>query len=144
MTEQLQFICCPGNKRPTRTPEMRRQAAVRLVSEMVKTGTVESSDAEATVSDIVKATRFETFDGYKIARELEKWHHWDCDMEIAEQLGEFGGILNQIYDAAEKTWAAENPNEPKFSDGMVVMWRGKPATLHGIYEYRPQCYKVRE
>ena len=144
MNDQLALTCAARNKRPARTETMRRQAAEKLIAEMVERGLVNAADAADSVGDIVRATRWETQDGYKIARELEQSCSWDCDMQIAEALESFADTLDSIYDAAEKQWAAENPSDPAFADGMAVVWRGQPATVHGLYDYRPQCYRVRQ
>ena len=143
MSEELALVCGAGNRRPEKTPAMRREAAAVLVKWMVKAGMVTASDAEASIDDIVKATRYET-DGYRIARELEQSCCWDCDMEIAEKMDEFDGALRSIYDAVEKRWAAENPAAPAFADGDKVIWRGEPALICGTYDGRPQTYRVRQ
>ena len=143
MPEELALVCGAGNKRPEKTPAMRREAAAILVKEMVQAGMVPAYDADSSVNDIVKATRYET-DGYRIARELEQSCRWDCDMEIAEKMDEFDGALESIYRAAEKRWAAENPSIPAFGDRDEVIWRGKPALVCGIYDGRPHTYKVQQ
>lgn len=144
MGDQLGLVCAGRNKRPEKTKDMRLHAAERLVQRMVESGALDGEDTEGCAADIVEATRFEIHDGYRIARELDQRFHWDCDMEIAEQLNEFSGILDDIFREAERKWAAENPREPKFSDGDSVLWRGKPATVHGVCEYYPQYYKIRQ
>jgi hypothetical protein len=145
MNDELVLVCPKStNKRPQITEEMRRQAAEQIVAEMVTYDLLEGIDQADTVRDIVKATDYETDDGFKIARELERKCHWDCDMQIAEQLDQFGATLDMIYAAAEKVWAAENPKEPEFRDGDPVIWRGKPATVRCVHQYRPQCYEIRQ
>ena len=144
MSDQLSLQCKSGNKRPSKTEEMRRLAAKQIVADMVKYGVVELADAEASVNDIVKVTRLETDDGYKIARHLEQSCCWDCDMQIAEYCDQFRTILDEIYDTAEKKWDSENPATPDFAEGAQVMWRGEVATIHGTVNHRPQCYKVRQ
>lgn len=142
--DELTLTCATGNKRPSITDAMRIQAAEQLVESMVKQRLLDAKEIEGAAADIVRATKWEQRDGYKIARELERYCHWDCDMEIAEAMEEFSGLLQGIYDAAEKQWAADNPREQAFEDGASVTWRGSPATVHGVYEYRPHCYKVRQ
>lgn len=140
---ELKLECVQStNKRPSKTKEMRRQAACVIAARMIKLGLID--DENESIEDIVEATQYAAFDdGYKIAKRLEDRHHWDCDMALAEELDGFSGELEKIHEAAEKQWAAENPHEPAFPAGAVVMWRGEPATVHGIYEYRPQCYRIR-
>jgi hypothetical protein len=142
--EQLALTCIGDNKRPAITDAMRKQAAEQLVQSMVRQHLLDEGQVEGSADDIVKATRYEQFDGYKIARELESRCHWDCDMPIAEAMEEFHGLLQAIYDDAENRWAADNPRGPEFTDGDAVKWRGQCATVHGVYERRPQCYKVRQ
>jgi hypothetical protein len=122
---------------------MRKQAATELVSYMVKSGVIPDRDLEGCIDDIVYATRWNWDDGYEIGHNL-KTRGWACDMNLAEELDGFGDILVRIVNAAEDLWAAENPHEPKFSEGDTVIWHGAPATVHGIYEYRPQRYKIRQ
>lgn len=142
--DELTLTCAAGNRRPSITDAMRLQAAQQLVESMVKRHLLETDQVDGAAADIVKATRWEQHDGYRIARELERYSHWDCDMQIVEAMEEFSGLLQCIYDAAEKQWAADNPHEPAFDEGATVIWRGSPATVHGVYEYRPYCYKVRQ
>lgn len=143
MTE-LPLVCAGATMRPKQTSDMRLQAATELVEHMIKSGVIPDDDREICAQDIAKATRYESYDGYKIARELENLHHWECDMQIAEELEGFSRLLDRIYSAAERQWDTENPRGPKFTDGTTVIWRGKPATVHGVYEHRPQCYRVRQ
>jgi len=143
-TESLPLVCKGSNKRPTKTEEMRRQAALELVAKMSKSGALTADDdLEECADDIVEATQWGIGDGYEIARDLENRFHWTCCMQLAKELDQFGTILGRIYDAAEDVWAAENPREPEFASGAIVTWCGKPATIHGVYEYRPQRYRVR-
>jgi hypothetical protein len=123
---------------------MRRQAVETLVEHMVQYRTIEPCDAAASIEDILQATCREECDGYQIARELELSFHWDCNLDIAEHLDEFSGILRNIYETAEQQWAAENPHDPAFDVGATVIWKAKSATIVGIYGHRPQCYKVRQ
>jgi polyhydroxyalkanoate synthesis regulator phasin len=141
MSETLALTCLGNNRRPAKSIAMRQEAATKLVDQMIKGGHIEKDDQGISIANIVEATRYET-DGYKIARELENRHHWDCDMVIAEQMDRFSGILEGVYDIAEKQWAAENPSEPTFLEGESVIWRGKPAVVRGTCEYRPQCYRL--
>ena len=142
--DQLTLVCDGDNKRPVITDAMRLQAAEQLVEDMVKSGLIEPDQITGSAADIVEATRWERYDGFKIARELERNCHWDCDMQIAEAMEGFNGLIQSIYDTAEKQWAADNPSEPAFGEGATVIWRGNPATIHGVCEYRPQSYKVRQ
>lgn len=147
MSDQLTLTCTGSiNKRPERTEEMRRQAATKVAESIFASdgasGAMSPEELAESVEDIVKATSWGMHDGYKIARELERRFHWDCDMNDAEELDGFSGALERIYDAAEKVWAAENPRDPKFSDGDAVIWRGKAATVRCVYRHRPQCYEI--
>jgi hypothetical protein len=140
----LPLICAPGNRRPTHTDAMRLEAAQQLVERLIKSGILPPQEIDGAAEDIAKATRYEWSDGYKMAKELEDRHHWDCDMQIAEALEEFEPILERIYSAAEQQWATENPRDPVYPDGASVTWRGKPATVVGVDVRRPQCYHLRQ
>jgi len=131
-----------SEQRPKMDDAMRKQAAMALVDDLVKKGLLDDRDLDDAADDIVKATKWDMYDGYKIARELERFAHWDCDMAIAEAMESFSGLLQGLFDAAEKKWAAENPCEPSFNIGATVRWRGAAAVVHGISKYRPQCYEV--
>lgn len=142
---QLDLTCDGQNKRPSkRSDEILRAAATRLVKEMVSKGLIEQEDAEDSVAQIARASRYNDMDGYHLARELDDRYGWDCDMQMVEALDEFHWLLDAVHLEAEKKWAAENPREPKFSEGDTVQWHGEDATIHGIYDSRPQYYKVRQ
>jgi len=144
MSDMLPLTCRGNNKRPTKTDGMRNLAAAELVDGMIKLGSLIEADREECIRDLLKATRSYVGDGYEIARELERSCHWDCNMQIVEELDEFSSILDRIFNTAEDVWAKENPHDPLFSDGDVVIWRGQQAMVSGVYEYRPQRYKVRQ
>jgi polyhydroxyalkanoate synthesis regulator phasin len=141
---ELSLICQGNNKRPAKTTNMRRQAASELVSRMIRSGDITADEYDNSIEDIVKATNWNVADGYEIARKLEQLCNWTCDLAIAEQLDQFWSILDSIYNDAEDIWAKENPNEPLFEKGDNVIWRGKVATVLGVYEFRPQRYKIHQ
>lgn len=130
--------------RPKVTAEMRLEAARILVADMIKSGVIPDTEPEECAEEIASATQYEQDDGYKIARNLESGFHWECNMDIAEAMSEFGGILQNIYNAAEKQWAADNPREPAFKPGDSVFWRKKPAVVEGVCKYRPQSYRLKQ
>lgn len=140
MEEELSLVCVGSNKRPIKTDAMRLQAAEKLVADLVRGSYLDDDDGAA--DQIVKVTRWGEYDGHKIARELDIRCGWDCDLELASELDAFGEILQDIFDEVEKKWAAENPHDPQFGEGEAVVWDGKEAKVAGIWEHRPQCYKV--
>jgi len=142
MNGELDLMCSKPNKRPQITEEMRMQASVKMVARMVHAGLFQKHETDGFADDICAATKRERHDGYKIARELEERHHWECDFSIADSLEEFGGILDAIHRDAEKKWAEENPMTP-LPEGSVVFWNGSLGTVHGVCPYRPHCYKFR-
>ena len=144
MTEQLPLVCHGDNKRPKITDRIRRLAAEKLIDRMIKHGLLSADERDDCANDLVKVARFGASDGYHIARELDDRHHWDCDLQMAEELDDLGTMLHDIVRAEEKLWAVENPREPLFKAGDTVLWHKQPATIGGVSPYRPQCYEVHQ
>ena len=142
MDGELDLVCAPGNARPGRTSAMRTLAARAVVASLVRCGALGSEDAEESVEDIGDATRSGRLDGYEIARQLERRRHWDCGMQIAEELDRFESVLDRIHGEAVAKWALENPSRAEFAEGDRVIWRGMPATVSGVDPHRPLSYRI--
>jgi hypothetical protein len=139
--ETLNLVCAGSyNKRPIKSAEMRHRAAETLVADLIKGNLLEEDDGAA--DQIVQVTRWGEYDGHRMARELDSRFGWDCDLGLACELDAFDGLLQDIFDAAEKQWATENPHDPQFGSGDTVVWNGTTARIDGICQYRPQCYQV--
>lgn len=105
-------------------------------------------DGEAeTAADIAKHCGIHD-DGYACARDLERYAHWDCDMETAETLDGYGSALTQAMQVHLKEFQLCYGIEPPFPVGTRVLcsnhalgsWTG---TINEIYQHRPMSYLVK-
>lgn len=131
------------SERPTRpTEEMKLTAARKVVAEMRKYGHIEENEVEASVSDIAKHGR-EYSDGYALAKTLDG-RGWDCNLEMAEELDNYGRYLRNEIEAAEKQWAADNNIQPPDLIGKPVKLKsGETGIVDGVYQYGPAKFTVK-
>ena len=142
MTEQvgLSLTCAKPNKRPRRiTDAMAREAARAIVDNLPD----DIGDGDEAVEDILWVTRHNRqMDGYEIARDLERYKHWSCDMGIAETLDGFLSACCHELDAAVMQWANENPMEPPVAAGVLVQTPRGEGTIEEVSPYPPLSYLV--
>lgn len=120
-------------KKPT--DEMRMEAAGGVVDSLIKNGHLDESARGQAVRDVIAAGGLWR-DGYEIAKELDRYHHWDCTMEMLEYLDWYGYALRQLIETAQKQWAAENKIKPPLEVGTrVIVKNGDAGTIVGINEY---------
>lgn len=138
-------MCPTPNKRPTQvTDAMAREAALELAVELIKGGGFEKTDIpEELADDIMKASDWNRhMDGYELARELENKCYWSPDASMVEDLDSFSSRCDRRLEAAEKTWATENPMEPPFPVGTQVKHHWGAGVIAAISKYRPFTYNV--
>lgn len=110
-------------KRPTKlTKEMMMQAAREVAARLAKSGAMSGEDKESLAEDIVSVA-YPYIDGYELARKLEDWCGWHCDMQVAEVLDEFQFRAEQQHERAEKEWAERNNVQPPLPVGSRVKAR---------------------
>lgn len=143
MEDTLPLVCTVPNKRPSRpTQETLLEAARVVVDAMVKDGIDLGTDLQGCAEDIADVGRYGEEDGYRLAKSLEDRHHWECDMQIAEALEQYGYEVSKRVDAAVRLWATENPMNP-LAIGTSVIWRGKIATVAGVAEHAFHSYLLK-
>ena len=114
--------------RPTITPEMVAAAASEIANEI-------GIEAET----IAKAYS-RHFDGYQLARELERYHYVDLCIDDVNRLDEISGLVDEALRKAEKAWAEENNIQPKLSVGAVIGC----GVIAGVCQHSPARYLVTE
>ena len=143
----MSLTCKRANSRPRDvTDEMATRAAIKVAEGLLKSGANfdEHDTAEDIADDIVKATRFNRHvDGYNIARDLERLCYWSPDAEMVKVLDTFGWRCRDEMAAALKVWAAENPMERTFPDGVRVTTPHGQGIIHGVSDYTPFSYLVK-
>lgn len=122
--------------RPQRlTPEMAMRVACQITTELAKNGLIDAKDIETSTADIAKHGRLH-IDGYRLAKDLDRFSNWDCNLEIAEGLDNFSRFADAEISAAEKEWADANAISPHLPIGTRVQLRsGETGIITGIYEY---------
>ena len=128
------------------TPEIAELAAREVVGDLIKNGHLEESDLEGAVKDLVKCGRTH-IDGYELAKELEDRCHWECDLEMANELDSFAHAASEEIRKAEKAWAAREAIVPPLPLGAHVKiksWREtETGLIDGIYEYGAAQYLIK-
>ncbi len=129
--------------RPKRaTPEMMLAAAKRIADQLSENGLIEDSEVDEAARDIAKHGRSYT-GGYELAKALDSYCGWDCDLEIATVLDDFSGEVSREIAKAEKAWFAANPVEPPFPAGSrVSIGHGETGIIDCIYEYGVAKYAI--
>lgn len=128
--------------RPKYSNEIALAAAKKLAAELAKEDLIESGTVEASAQDIAKYAR-PYADGYEIARELEKFAWWECDLQIAETLDGWSSIVRSHIEAAEKEWAERNNIQPPFPCGTRVSLNSQETgTITEIYKYGAAKYCI--
>lgn len=125
-----------ATERPTRlTPEMALAAARKTAAELVSEGHLPAHELEEAVRDIAKHGRLHG-DGYDLAKDLDRYSYWDCDLHMAETLDSFSHYAQQEIHAAQKAWAeANNITPPLLSGTRVTLGNGETGEITGVYEY---------
>ena len=115
--------------RPTITTEMVAAVASEIANEI-------GIEAET----IAKAY-LRYFDGYQLARELERYHYVDAlCIDDVNRLDEISGLVDEALRKAEKAWAEENNIQPKLSVGAVI----GSGVIAGVCQHSPARYLVKE
>ncbi len=131
--------------RPKLNDEMKMRAARKLVGDMVKNGELEiEGDAELYAKDI--ATHGNTWsDGYELAKALDDYCHWDCNLTIAEALDNFSHYASNEVAQAEKEWVERCSIQPPIPLGTRVklLRGGETGTLDEVYTHGAAKYCVK-
>lgn len=104
----------------TMTPEIAERVARKIADDLVKNGHIEARQLEDAVHDIVKCASHNWLGGYELAKKLDDHCHWDCNLEIAEELDNFSHLVDSEITKAEKDWAERNSIQPPLPIGAQV------------------------
>jgi hypothetical protein len=123
------------------TPEMALRAALVVADRLVKNAGMDGT-VEDIAHDIAEHGR-PHMDGYELAKKLDNYCYWDCDLQIAEELDMFGGEAHREIERAQKEWVERNNITPQHPVGArVKLPRGEIGVITGIYEHGPAQYLV--
>lgn len=111
------------------TREIAERVAREIADDLVKNGHIEARQLEDAVHDIVKCASHLWIGGYELAKELDDRCHWDCNLEIAEELDNFSGLVDSEITKAEKDWAERNSIQPPLPIGARVKFGSR--SVHG-------------
>lgn len=132
--------------RPKRlTPEMALRVALSIVDDLIKDGHITEDTRDEAARDIVSVVRHRDWmGGYEIAKSLDQWHHWGCNLEMAEILDGFGSAASHEIGQAEAEWAARNSIAPPLPIGSrVVLNTKETGEITGIYEHGAAKFLVK-
>lgn len=129
--------------RPKFSAEIALIAATEVISGMIANGLLDGDQRDDSIAGLVKHAR-QHMDGYEIAKALDLYAHWDCNLEMAEALDDFSSEVRDAIDAAEKEWAARTNVQPPLPIGSrVQLRRGETGKITGIYEHGAAKYLVK-
>ncbi|MGY3581974.1 hypothetical protein ACVIGB_001103 [Bradyrhizobium sp. USDA 4341] len=127
----------------TATGEMRSAAAERTVDLLIERGHLTPAERASSIESLAKIGE-RHMDGYQIAKRLDDWHHWDCNLEMAEDLDNFSHYLDDELRKAEVAWFERTGPQPPFPDGTRVSFeRGKTGIIDRVHEYGPAKYAIK-
>ncbi len=70
--------------------------------------------------------------GYQFARELERWHHVEPDLQLVEILEDADYTLDEAHEDALRKWVKITDWKPRFAEGDRVNYRGKEGAINGV------------
>lgn len=134
------------SKRPKHlSEEDRRSVAAEFVDDIIKTHSEKMPDRSTAVDDIAKYADCH-MDGYEIAKRLDDTYHWDCDLELAEDLDGWGHCYSEKLRERQKEWAATADLGAPFEPGtrVTAIWGRDTYTgkIKEVYEFGPAQYVV--
>lgn len=109
--------------------------AMEIARALSDAGHLDPAEVEGAAGDIVKYGQHWN-DGYELARALDKSAHWDCNLEMAEELDNFSRLYSRAMDAAEKQWAVTSDIRPPLPvETRVRLASGECGKITGIYDH---------
>lgn len=134
------------SKRPKHlSDEDRRSVAAEFVDDIIKRHSEKMPDRSTAVDDIARRAG-RHMDGYEIAKALDDTHHWDCDLELAEDLDGWSQLYDKKLRARQKEWAATVDFGTPLKTGtrVTAIWGRDTYTgkIKEIYEYGPAQYVI--
>lgn len=126
MTDVKEFVQIPP--RPTRhDPDIVRLVAIKLADDALREHIIESEQYGSTLDDFTKVLDHSWgYDGYRLAKTLDDWFHWDCDLETVELLNMAAIYIHEVYRDAVKGWVKQFEITPHLQVGQIVTWPKPP------------------
>lgn len=129
--------------RPKFSPDIARAAAAEIVDDLIRNHLLEADQRDDSTADLAEHGR-QHGGGYEIAKTLDTYAYWDCDLQMAEVLDGFGSACSNLIRAAEKEWFARTSPQPPYPMGTrVKLARGDIGTIDGIYDHGSAQYLVK-
>lgn len=130
--------------RPKKLSSEQNQAvAVELAKMLVKNGHIEEREIAAAAADIAQHASLHE-DGYDLAKKLDRYCGWDCNLMMAADLDAYSGMAREAMKKAQKDWVDRNNIQPPYPIGvMITTKRGETGAITGIYEHGPAEYLVK-
>lgn len=127
----------------TATAEMKEAAAAAIILQLIDDGLLEEGQYDQSVCDLAKmSTRY---DGYEIAKELDRWHGWNCDREMLDYFDNYSSEVRTMVDVVQYHWIKRHNIQPPFPIGATVTYRdGKTGVITDITEHFPGAYSIAE
>lgn len=109
----------PNEPRPRRyTPEINRAAAGQMADMLIEQNAF-TEDRERIAEDLLKCTT--SWDnGYRLAKDLDSYCHWDPDAEIVETLDYMSSMRSEQLEKCEKDWVLRTNPTTAFAVGDIV------------------------
>lgn len=127
----------------TATREMKHAAAERTVDSLISHGHLAPAERADSIESLAKVGE-RYMDGYQIAKRLDDWSHWDCDLEMAEDLDSFPGHLDDELRKAEQAWFDRTQPQPPFPVGArIAFGRDSVGVIDSVYDHGPAKYAVK-
>lgn len=131
--------------RPRESDEVIRKVAVEaiLVEVMRQIPEMDNDKDRDGVREDLMAIAGTSMDGYKLCRELERNHHWDCDSALVEIMGGLQWRLSDACKDAVKKWVAFYQVTPFYEAGQKVAYDGAEGIIldYGT-AWHPGCYCI--
>jgi hypothetical protein len=120
-------------------------SAKQTVADLIKSGLLdEPEDADEYAADIARYGG-RHMDGYELAKKLDDYCHWGCDLAMAEELDGFSSYARKEIEDAEKDWAERNAIKPPYPNGTRVSFqRGKIGSIDEVYAHGTAKYAIAE
>jgi hypothetical protein len=104
----------------------------------------DESDQDGVRRDILKVVEFGETDGYELARDLERWHHWASDRELVDVMDGWSGHLYDAHKKAVEWWVRATGLKPACKVGDRIRAKHGGEVIEGpIHEVNErQAYYV--
>lgn len=119
---------------PTR-PKESDAAVIRYAAEQLAESLADEMpdcDQADLQADLEQALRYERYDGYQLAKYLERYHGWDIDSHIVSCLD--GWHVHSAYQQFQRDWVKAYDVRPKLALGAAVTYQGVDGTIVRIDE----------